>query len=331
MTDPSSIGRPGFWAPSPKPLRRFSWRVFLAGAAFGIAVLLGGTWLGLKLGLTHAASRAEEIGIAPKDSVRSVEDSLRKEVRTRERITEWLRLDPVMGLAAWKVLSDSGDGMFVSRMLDAGDWSRLRASDGEAFAWSRTDVWDSTLLALEKDREAILVASRETGLSPRLVALPALCEQMRRAESFRDRYKRVFSKFIPTGNLSMGVTGIKPETIRNIVPWVDPRFLPWIDSVSDETIRKRLGDDDDHRWSYLYAAACLSAIQRRWKAEAGVDLTYRPDILLTIYNIGFHKCTPHPDPQPGGAVFKVGNAEYTFGTFAWEFFWSGRAVQQFPF
>ncbi len=331
QTHPSSNGTPGHWAPSPKPKRRFSWRVFLAGAGFGVVALLAGTWLGVKCGWTHAPSRADRIEVVGKDSSVSVQDLLRRQIRTRERIGEWMKHDPVLGEAAWKVLSDSGDGLFVARMLDAGDWSRLRAPDGIAFGWSRTDIWDSTLAALVKDREVILLAARETGLSPRLVALPALCEQMRRAETFRDQYKRVFSKFIPTGNLSMGVTGIKPETLRRIVPWCDPRFLPWIDSVSDETIRHRLDDRDDHRWAYLYAAACLSAIQRRWQAEAGIDLTYRPEILLTIYNIGFHKCPPHAQPQPGGAVFKLGSTEYTFGTFAWEFYWSGRALQELPF
>ena len=200
--------------------------MFLAGVGFGVVVLLAGTWLGVKFGWTHAPSRMDSIVEVPKDSAVSIEDVLRRQIRTRERIGEWMKQDPVLGEAAWKVLSDSGDGLFVARMLDAGDWSRLRAPDGNAFGWSRTDIWDSTLAALVKDREVILLAARETGLSPRLVALPALCEQMRRAETFRDQYKRVFSKFIPTGNLSMGVTGIKPETLRRIVPWCDPRFLP---------------------------------------------------------------------------------------------------------
>ncbi|HNY32550.1 MAG TPA: hypothetical protein PKO15_16810 [Fibrobacteria bacterium] len=305
--------------------------VFVFGAGCGVALLLGGTWISVQVGWTRAASRTDSVITASSDSVMAPEDRLRQEIRTRERILEWRRIDPVLGQAVDRVLADSGDGPFVSRMLDAGDWSRLRAPDGVPFAWSRTDIWDSTLQALRKDREAILMASRETGLSPRMVALPALCEQMRRAETFRDQYKRVFSKFIPTGNLSMGVTGIKPETLRRIVPWCDPRFLPWIDSVSDETIRKRLEDKDDHRWSYLYAATCLSAIRRKWLSEAGIDLAHRPEILLTVYNIGVHKCPPNREPQPGGAVFKLGGAEYTFGTFAWEFFWSGRALDELPF
>lgn len=322
---------PDHWVPASKPVKKpFPWLALISGLAGGFVLLLVATWIGTKFGWTNARSRAEKIAEIPSDAQSGPLDSLRSQVRVREMIDGLIHSDPLTGLALWRLLRDSGDGRLVAGMLAVADSSRKRSPSGLAYPWSRTEIWDSTLVALHKDRDLILLAARETGLSPRLVALPALCEHMRRAESFRDRYKHVFSRFIPTGNLSMGVTGIKPETLRKIVPWCDPKFLPLIDSVSDQTIRDRL-DDDDHRWSYLYSAICLSAIQRYWRQEAGIDLFQRPEILLTVYNIGIHKCPPRRDPEAGGAIFRLAGTEYTFGSFSWEFYWSGRDLDDFPF
>jgi len=282
-----------------------------------------------ELGWLNAASRAEAHAFGAVDTAAGIDSTLQRQIRTRRRIEALLAKEPEDAQCVWRVLSDSGDGPLVASMLRVIDSSRAISATGTVFEWSHTAAWDSSMAALNLDRDAILDAAREMQLSPRLVALPALCEQLRRTESFRDVYKRLFGRFIPTGNLSMGVTGVKPETLRRLRRWCDPRYLPLIDSVSDDTLKKRL-NESNHRWAYRYGALCLRCIRNQWM-EAGVDLSARPEILLTIYNLGMNKCPPRPNPRAGGAIFRIDGVEYTFGSFAWEFYWSGRAYPELPY
>jgi len=325
--DPSAI--PGA-TPEPPPERReFPWkRVALLVPALAV-MIPAATGMAHLLGWTRAASRAETRTFGVDTTLHSMETDLMQQIRTRRRIETLLADQADDAASVWKILEDSGDGMLVATMLRAIDSSRDVVVPGTVFEWSRTEAWDSTMSALRADLPAITSAAREMELSPRLVALPALCEQLRRAESFRDRYKRMFGQFIPTGNLSMGVTGVKPETVRRLSRWCEPRYRYLVDSIPDEEIARRL-QSGDHRWAYRYAALCLRCIRAQW-AEAGVDLSQRPEILMTIYNLGMNKCPPRPNPQAGGAIFTLDGVEYTFGSFAWEFYWSGRAYPELPF
>ncbi len=307
---------------------KIPWRAALLVPALAV-MIPAGTGVAHLLGWTRAASRAETRTFGVDSALHSMEDGLMQQIRTRRRIESLLADQADDAAAVWKVLDDSGDGLLVATMLRAIDSSRDVVVPGTVFEWSRTEAWDSTMAALRADLPAILAAAREMDLSPRLVALPALCEQLRRAESFRDRYKRMFGQFIPTGNLSMGVTGVKPETVRKLSKWCEPRFRYLVDSVPDEEIARRL-QSGNHLWSYRYAALCLRCIRAQW-AEAGVDLSQRPEILMTIYNLGMNKCPPRQNPQAGGAIFSLEEIEYTFGSFAWEFYWSGRAYPELPF
>lgn len=304
------------------------WRAALLVSALAV-MIPAGTGVAHLLGWTRAASRAETRTFGIDTSLNTMEDALMQQIRTRRRIESLLADQPDDASAVWKVLDDSGDGLLVASMLRVIDSSRDIVGAGTVFEWSRTEAWDSTMSALRADLPVILQAAREMELSPRLVALPALCEQLRRAESFRDRYKRMFGQFIPTGTQSMGVTGVKPETVRRLSKWCEPRFRHLVDSIPDEEIARRL-QSGNHLWAYRYAALCLRSIRAQW-AEAGVDLSQRPEILMTIYNLGMNKCPPRPNPQAGGAIFTLDDVEYTFGSFSWEFYWSGRAYPELPF
>ena len=295
-----------------------------------VALLLAGvvgTILSIRMGWTNARSRSE-----PPSRVRPVfrtgiEADLERQIRVRRRIGEILVSAPQRGEALWKVLGDSGDGLLLQTMLAVGDEPH---DSGQApFAWSRSPLWDSTALAVRRDLPVIESAARRMGVSPRLVALPAICEQLRRAESFREAYKRFFTSFVPLSNVSVGVTGIKPESLDRLLPFCDSLDRPLIDSVPVETIRRRL-QEPDHAWSYLYAALYMKCILRQWR-EAGVDLSQRPEIVMTVYNLGVNRCPPRPDPLAGGAVFTIDGVEHSFGSFAREFYWSGLLYPQLPF
>jgi len=295
-----------------------------------VALLLAGvvgTILSIRMGWTNARSRSE-----PPRPVRlvfrtGIEADLDRQIRMRRRIGEILVSAPQRGEALWKVLGDSGDGLLLQTMLAVDD--EPHDSGQVPFAWSRSPLWDSTALAVRRDLPVIESAARRMGVSPRLVALPAICEQLRRAESFREAYKKFFTSFVPLSNVSVGVTGIKPESLDRLLPFCDSLDRALIDSVPVETIRRRL-QEPDHAWSYLYAALYMKCILRQWR-EAGVDLSQRPEIVMTVYNLGVNRCPPRPDPLAGGAVFTIDGVEHSFGSFAREFYWSGLLYPQLPF
>lgn len=321
-------------APAPNPSRfQPSLRQKLAwGSATAAALLLlflAGTALAIQLGWTNARSRAEadlQLQLPARSSLAS---SLEHQIQSRKRLEKVLAVSPTTALSMWSVLQDSGDGLLLETMLTASDSSANRSRSGRPFEWSDTPLWDSTKVALQGDLPLIREAATRMGLSPRLVALPALCEHLRRAESFREAYKRFFTKFVPMGNLSMGVTGIKPESLADLVPWCDSADLPLVDSMPLDTIRRRL-QSTDRSWSYLYAALYMKCILKQWNA-AGVDLSRRPEIVMTVYNLGMRHCPPRPNPLAGGAVFEIGGTEHSFGSFSREFYWSGQMYPLLPF
>ena len=65
-----------------------------------------------------------------------------------------------------------------------------------------------------------------------------------------------------------------------------------IDSIKahqHKTIQ-RLIKGGDHFYSYLYTAFLIRQYQAHWQ-RAGYDLSYRPEIVGTLFNLGFEKST----------------------------------------
>jgi hypothetical protein len=84
---------------------------------------------------------------------------------------------------------------------------------------------------------------------------------------------------------------------------------------------KRLTDSHDHMYSYLYAALYLKQIMTAWK-NAGYDISDRPEIVATVYNLGFSKSNPNANPQVGGAEIDLNGQKYSFGSIAFYFYFS---------
>ncbi|MFM8243902.1 MAG: hypothetical protein ACKN86_13950, partial [Crocinitomicaceae bacterium] len=85
---------------------------------------------------------------------------------------------------------------------------------------------------------------------------------------------------------------------------------------------QRLIKGGDHFYSYLYTALLLRQYQSQWE-RAGFSLSNRPDVLGTLFNLGYEKSKPKKDPQVGGSSFVIGEKEYTFGGICFEFYYSG--------
>jgi hypothetical protein len=195
--------------------------------------------------------------------------------------------------------------------------------------WNETVYWDVVKGGLEKDADIINRVAAETGVSARMIVAAVVPEQTRFFTDNRDVFKRYFEPLKLLGTMSkfsLGVSGIKQDTARQIEEFArsttSPRYpgtdiaalLAYSTSTTDTDAELflRLTDEKDHYYSYLYTAVFLREIIEEWR-RAGYNIGERPDILVTLFNLGFQASAPKPNPQMGGAQITTGGASYSFG------------------
>lgn len=98
---------------------------------------------------------------------------------------------------------------------------------------------------------------------------------------------------------------------------------------SDADRIKRLTNEKDHYYSYLYAALYLKEIMTAWE-RSGFSISDRPEIIATVYNLGFQKSNPNADPKVGGAEIDLVGNKYSFGSIAFYFYFSNDLTDVFP-
>ncbi|MBP9818676.1 MAG: hypothetical protein KBC87_01770 [Candidatus Pacebacteria bacterium] len=224
-----------------------------------------------------------------------------------------------------------------------------------SFAWSESEEWKTLASALTKDRETIRKAAYGAGISPRVLVSIVIAEQLRFFTSDRESFKKFFEPLKILGTLSefsLGVSGVKQDTAevieRNLKDKNSPYYIgSAYEHLLDVSVGEaqsntgentgtsstrflRLTDSKDHYYSYLYTALFARQVMEQWKKE-GYDLSYRPEILATLFNLGFEKSVPKPNPKVAGAEVSVGGETYTFGRLAYEFYYSGELVEIFGF
>ena len=212
-------------------------------------------------------------------------------------------------------------------------------------AWSQTPQWEVVREGLRKDQAVIARVAGETGVSARLIASVVIPEQIRFFTSEREVFKRYFEPLKILGSLSqfsLGVSGIKQETATQIERYAaDPTspFYPG-DGIADlmkytevgdrsSLLYKRLTNEKDHYYSYLYTAIFIREIQSQWR-RAGFDISSNSGAIVTLFNIGFEKSNPNPSPQTAGAPIAVGGSVYTFGELGENFYLSEELLTEFP-
>ncbi|MEK9161044.1 MAG: hypothetical protein AAB440_03370 [Patescibacteria group bacterium] len=212
-------------------------------------------------------------------------------------------------------------------------------------SWNATPEWEVVKGGLTKDAAIITRVSEETGVPARLIAAVVTPEQIRFFTSEREVFKRYFEPLKILGSLtqfSLGVSGMKQETARLVEQYTyDPSspFYPgdgmsalitYLEGVERETeLYNRLTDDENHYYSYLYTALFLKEIQMQWE-RAGFRLIDRPEIEVTLFNIGFANSKPNANPQVGGAPITVGGTTYSFGDLGGRFYRSQELTNLFP-
>lgn len=210
--------------------------------------------------------------------------------------------------------------------------------------WMNDSAWDVLKTAILKDREAITKAGEMTGVEPRMIVACLVGEQIRLFNSSREKFKTYLGpmKVLSVqSQFSLGVNGIKDFTAmaveRNLkdsscVYYMGPEYEHLLDFKTEDVTNERINrlvDYHDRTYSYLYTACILKQTMLQWK-RAGYDISDRPDILFTLFNLGFQASKPNPEPRCGGSRIQVCGKTYTFGVIGYDFYYSGELMQEFP-
>lgn len=212
-------------------------------------------------------------------------------------------------------------------------------------AWYETPEWVVVAGGLTKDSTVLAKVSGETGVSPRLIASVVVPEQIRFFTSEREIFKKYFEPLKILGSLSqfsLGVSGIKQETANQIEAYANDPSSPFYPGDSykaliaykpgaqhDQELYSRLTDAKNHYYSYLYTAIYLKEIEMQW-SRAGFPVDQKPEVLGTLFNIGFKASVPKADPQTAGATITTGGKQYVFGQLGADFYNSLELRTVFP-
>ena len=222
------------------------------------------------------------------------------------------------------------------------------------YEWSNYQVWKDFCNIVRKDRYAIDSVSRLTGVESRLIVMCMVGEQVRMFNSGREKFKKYvlpFNRIMLPTNRGYGVTGILEHTALRIENTIFNKksefyagdYFQNCINVNDsfpelvnDTIKahklktiQRLIQRGDHYYSYLYTAFLLRQYQAHWERN-GFTLENHPEILGSLFNLGYQKSKPKKNPVAGGSTFDVGGKDYTFGGLCFEFYYSGQLQDLFP-
>jgi hypothetical protein len=236
--------------------------------------------------------------------------------------------------------------------VKAPDESALRASLDAAtganlFPWMNDEEWAAIRSAIVKDKQAIERAAAVAGVEPRLLVSCAIVEQVRLFHSQRELFKKVFEPLKILGNankISLGVMGVKEATAIDVESHLNDPSSPYYlgpdlahsldfpagSDIASERYKRLTDENENHYYSYLYGGLYVKQMLSQWE-KAGFDIKYRPEIVGTLFNVGFPQSHPNANPKVGGSNIEVDGTKYTFGSLAYEFYYSGELLEVFPF
>jgi hypothetical protein len=213
------------------------------------------------------------------------------------------------------------------------------------YEWMNISEWSDLKMSITKDKKVIDSACNLAGVEPRIVVCCLIGEQIRLYNSEREIYKKVIGplKILSVeNNFSLGITGMKDFTAKKIERnLIDPssefylgkkyeNILGDVSQIGDSTRYYRFVNTRNHFYQYLYTALYLKQIKVQWERN-NCDISNRPEILTTLYNIGFNGSKPKPNPQVGGANVKIHDKTYSFGSIGFDFYYSGELQKEFPY
>ncbi|MBQ9254172.1 MAG: hypothetical protein IJ180_05290 [Bacteroidales bacterium] len=241
------------------------------------------------------------------------------------------------------------DNKNYKQMMENADkvYGRASVKDNgiNAIPWMNTPEWQALKESIVKDSATIMKAAAITGVEPRMIVGCLVGEQIRLFNSKREMFKKYLGpvKVLSVqSQFSFGVNGIKDFTAaqveRNLKDTQSPFYmgkkyeniLDYPSGVNDSIRIKRLVNYHDHTYSYIYTGCIIHQTRNQWK-KAGYDISNRPDILFTLFNVGFSQSIPKANPECGGSHITVDDHVYTFGAIGFDFYFSGELSDVFPY
>ncbi len=210
--------------------------------------------------------------------------------------------------------------------------------------WAKGEEWQTFKDAVGKDKKDVERAAELSEVPPRLIVAQLVSEQLRLFYTNRELLKTVFAPLKILGNqsqFSWGVAGLKQETAKQIeehlknpdsVFYIGKKFENLLDFQTknpDQERFARITDENSRFYSYLYTGLYLKQIETQWQKN-GFDISTRPEVLSTLFNIGFEHSAPKTDPKIGGSAIEIDGKTYSFGGLAGEFYHSDELATEFP-
>lgn len=261
-----------------------------------------------------------------------------------ERSGNPILVDRMIAAASLYIDSNSAYSEFFGQMKKVYD-SRPQMQSPTVIPWMATSEWEMLKASLIRDTAMLNEAGRLTGVEPRLIAACLVGEQIRLFNSKREIVKKYLGpvKVLSVqSQFSYGVNGIKEHTAKAVEAhlkdstsefYMGRQYENILDFKTDNHEMERynrLVDYRNHLYSYIYTGCILHQTMLQWK-RAGYDISNRPDILCTLFNVGFSQSHPHDAPRCGGSHITVDGRVYTFGAIGFDFYYSGDLAEAFPF
>ncbi|MBP5516485.1 MAG: hypothetical protein J6X86_05995 [Bacteroidales bacterium] len=253
-------------------------------------------------------------------------------------------VDRMLAAASLYTESNSGYQELLSSMKSIYD-AQPQQQSPTVIEWMATAEWEMLKPSILKDSALLVEAGRLTGVEPRLIVACLVGEQIRLFNTNREMVKKYLGpvKVLSVqSQFSYGVNGIKEHTARAVeqhlkdstsVFYMGKQYENILDFKTDNHDMERynrLVDYRNHLYSYIYTGCILHQTMLQWK-RAGFDISDRPDILCTLFNVGFSQSNPHADPRCGGSHVTIDGKIYTFGGIGFDFYYSGDLAREFPF
>ena len=336
-------------------------------AIAGAAII--GAWAIYKLGLTNNRGAIDRNNryLAEIATLDVPSDSLSIQAADADRMIKLAALNkafPVNGRIIWEASKYCENPAIVDKMIaaaevyvhDNAEYNALKAElealvgktttiiDTNVVPWMNTPEWEALKVAILKDKELIDSAAMLTGVEPRLIVGCLVGEQIRLFNSKREMYKKYLGpvKVLSVqSQFSLGVNGIKEftaiEVERNLKNdtsdfYMGEEYENLLDFKTEEPDTERVArlvDYRNHLYSYIYTGCILHQTMLQWR-RAGYDISDRPDLLFTLFNVGFSQSVPKSDPKCGGSHITVADKIYTFGAIGFDFYYSGELAEEFP-
>lgn len=219
------------------------------------------------------------------------------------------------------------------------------ASSTNLYNWADSEEWQVIKKAIAKDESNIKKAAELAGINPRLLVSICIVEQFRLYFTQRELYEKLFKPLSILANankMAWGVMAIKEKTaidIENHLRDANSDYYLGLDyenllnfqSVDIAAERyTRLSDEKNTYYSYLYGSLYVKQFERQWE-RAGFSIGDRPELIATLFNIGFKNSKPKYDAAVGGSEIEINGLKYSFGSLAYEFFYSGEMRDIFVF